>query len=143
MSNQSGARMHSSRQRPELNDQCLVFMHIPKTAGTTLYPSLQWNYPPHQTYPPDVGSGPEARSDGLRGDVEQPYLDAPDLGLALQVEPQHALAFMGTAPRGPRVPAGPRTAEPTGCPTANGTVDLRGSARGTSLASTDRRTLFP
>ena len=27
------------------NDDCLVFMHIPKTAGTTLVSSLMWNYP--------------------------------------------------------------------------------------------------
>lgn len=26
-------------------DDCLVFMHIPKTAGTTLVSSLMWNYP--------------------------------------------------------------------------------------------------
>jgi Sulfotransferase family len=36
------------------HDYCLVFMHIPKTAGTTLYPSLQWNYPPHQTLHIDI-----------------------------------------------------------------------------------------
>jgi hypothetical protein len=29
-------------------------MHIPKTAGSTLYPSLQWNYPPHQTLHIDI-----------------------------------------------------------------------------------------
>ena len=26
-------------------DDCLVFMHVPKTAGTTLVSSLMWNYP--------------------------------------------------------------------------------------------------
>jgi Sulfotransferase family len=36
------------------HDYCLVFMHIPKTAGTTLYPSLQWSYPPHQTLHIDI-----------------------------------------------------------------------------------------
>jgi hypothetical protein len=29
-------------------------MHIPKTAGTTLYPSLQWNFPPHRTLHIDI-----------------------------------------------------------------------------------------
>jgi hypothetical protein len=36
------------------DDYCLVFMHIPKTAGTTLASSLQWNYPPRQTIHVDL-----------------------------------------------------------------------------------------
>ena len=31
------------------DDFCLIFMHLPKTAGTTLASSLQWNFPPHRT----------------------------------------------------------------------------------------------
>jgi hypothetical protein len=33
---------------------CLVLMHIPKTAGTTLASTLQWNYPPHLTLHQDL-----------------------------------------------------------------------------------------
>jgi hypothetical protein len=33
---------------------CLVFLHIPKTAGTTLASTLQWNYPPHLTLHQDL-----------------------------------------------------------------------------------------
>jgi len=47
----SGRLFHSGNGH---SDYCVVFMHIPKTAGTTLYPSLQWNYRPHQTLHIDI-----------------------------------------------------------------------------------------
>ena len=47
------------------HDDCLVFMHIPKTAGTTLYPSLQWNYPPHQTLHIDIPKNEMYRMEGV------------------------------------------------------------------------------
>jgi hypothetical protein len=40
-------------------------MHIPKTAGTTLYPSLQWNYPPHQTLHIDIPKNELHRMDAV------------------------------------------------------------------------------
>ena len=46
-------RLDSYRRTEQRNstrdDYCLVFMHIPKTAGTTLASALQWNYPPNRT----------------------------------------------------------------------------------------------
>jgi hypothetical protein len=42
----------TSRQpttRYSRRDDCLVFMHIPKTAGTSLVSSLMWNYPVHSS----------------------------------------------------------------------------------------------
>lgn len=41
------ARLPASRNG--YGPYCLVFMHIPKTAGTTLVSSLQWNYPTQLT----------------------------------------------------------------------------------------------
>ena len=40
-------------------------MHIPKTGGTTLYPSLQWNYPPHQTLHIDIPKNELHRMEGI------------------------------------------------------------------------------
>jgi Sulfotransferase family len=40
---------HPTKRSSRPDDYCLVFMHIPKTAGTTLASSLKWNYPPHLT----------------------------------------------------------------------------------------------
>jgi hypothetical protein len=48
-----GVRLDSYRRSEQRNsardDYCLVFLHIPKTAGTTLASALQWNYPPYRT----------------------------------------------------------------------------------------------
>jgi Sulfotransferase family len=56
VSNESRARIFQppAHRHPRHSDLCLVFMHIPKTGGTTLYPSLQWSYPPHETLHIDI-----------------------------------------------------------------------------------------
>ena len=46
-------RQHTAHRQLGRED-CLVFMHIPKTGGTTLYPTLQWNYPPQRTLHMDL-----------------------------------------------------------------------------------------
>jgi len=42
------------------DDYCLVFVHIPKSAGSTLSTSLALNYPPHQTIRLDLMDRPAA-----------------------------------------------------------------------------------
>lgn len=46
---------HASR-----DDHCLVFLHIPKTAGSTLATSLVFNYPPQRTVHVDLIDRPVA-----------------------------------------------------------------------------------
>jgi Galactose-3-O-sulfotransferase len=41
-----------------------VFMHLSKTGGSTVYPSLQWNYPPSRTLHIDI---PRNRFDKMEG----------------------------------------------------------------------------
>jgi hypothetical protein len=52
----SRGRETSSSRR---DDYCLIFLHIPKTAGSTLATALQWNYPPHLTGHFDLFGKPE------------------------------------------------------------------------------------
>jgi len=44
------------------DDYCLIFLHIPKTAGSTLATALEWNYPPHLTGHFDLFGQPEKTS---------------------------------------------------------------------------------
>jgi len=45
----SNREPHTIQRKSERAVVCLVFMHIPKTAGTTIASSLRWNYPPQAT----------------------------------------------------------------------------------------------
>ena len=44
-----GRDRHAIQSKSGRADFCLIFMHIPKTAGTTLVSTLQLNYPPQTT----------------------------------------------------------------------------------------------
>ena len=50
----------SRRGRAYRDDFCLVFLHLPKTGGTTLATSLRWNYPVSQTVRADIFGKPDA-----------------------------------------------------------------------------------
>jgi hypothetical protein len=41
-------------QTHDQEDFCVVFLHLPKTGGTTLATSLRWSYPPERTIHADV-----------------------------------------------------------------------------------------
>lgn len=68
----SDPRNHATQSNSHRRDDyCVIFLHIPKTAGTTLASSLQWNYPPHATRHVDLFGKPEKIQEFSREDLSQ------------------------------------------------------------------------